>query len=369
MAEYVANDELQKEEESGGFSLSAIWNIIILNWQWILLSTIIALGIAYCYLRYTQPVYTSAMKVLIKDDDSKQMSRGGRMNLGEMGVISNSNGFDNELEILTSINVNSRVVKALKLYVSYAIEGSVRNIEQYQNNPIIVDMPQHQLSVLRTPIEIEMTKAGKGLHVSGRVRMAGQGAPVTFDYNLQKLPGSINTPMGVIIFQQNPGTKWKDEKLYATILPIETAARRYRGKLSAGPSGKYTTVARISFTDTQTGRSIDYLNELLKSYNEDANEDKNEVAEKTEEFIKERIEAIRGELDVTEGELEQYKKSNELINLTNDATTALSSTTEYQKKQVEFETQLNLINALVNYVNNPANAMQVIPANLGLANA
>ena len=117
------------------------------------------------------------------------------------------------------------------------------------------------------------------------------------------------------------------------------------------------------------GRSIDYLNELLKSYNDDANEDKNEVAMKTEEFIKERIDAIRGELDVTEGELEQYKKSNELINLTNDATTALSSTTEYQKKQVEFETQLNLINALVNYVNNPANAMQVIPANLGLADA
>ncbi len=369
MAEYVANEELQKEEESGGFSLSAIWNIIVLNWQWILLCAIIALGIAFCYLRYTQPVYTSVMKVLIKDDDSKQMSRGNKMNLGEMGVISNSNGFDNELEILTSVNVNSRVVKSLKLYVSYAIEGRVRKLEQYQSNPIIVDMPQHQLSVLRTPIEIEMTKAGKGLHVMGKVRMAGQSEPVTFDHDLQKLPGSINTPMGVIIFQQNPGTKWKDEKLYATILPIETAARMYRGKLSAGPTSKFSTVARVSFTDTQIGRSADYLNELLKSYNDDANEDKNEVAMKTEEFIKERIDAIRGELDVTEGELEQYKKSNELINLTNDATTALSSTTEYQKKQVEFETQLNLINALVNYVNNPANAMQVIPANLGLADA
>ena len=369
MAEYVANEELQKEEESGGFSLSAIWNIIVLNWQWILLCAIIALGIAFCYLRYTQPVYTSVMKVLIKDDDSKQMSRGNKMNLGEMGVISNSNGFDNELEILTSVNVNSRVVKSLKLYVSYAIEGRVRKLEQYQSNPIIVDMPQHQLSVLRIPIEIEMTKAGKGLHVMGKVRMAGQSEPVTFDHDLQKLPGSINTPMGVIIFQQNPGTKWKDEKLYATILPIETAARMYRGKLSAGPTSKFSTVARVSFTDTQIGRSADYLNELLKSYNDDANEDKNEVAMKTEEFIKERIDAIRGELDVTEGELEQYKKSNELINLTNDATTALSSTTEYQKKQVEFETQLNLINALVNYVNNPANAMQVIPANLGLADA
>ena len=371
MAEYVANEELQKEEESSSaFSLSSIWTIIVLNWQWIVLSAIIALCLAFCYLRYTQPVYTSSMKVLIKDDQQgKQVSRAGQLNLNEMGVVSNSNGFDNELEILTSTNVSSRVVKSLKLYVSYAIEGRIQKIEQYQCNPIIVDMPQHQLTVLRTPIQLEMTKANKGLHVTGKVSMAGQKEPVTFDYDLKKLPGSINTPMGVIIFQQNPGTKWNNEKLYATIIPLETAARMYRSKLSAGPTSKNTTVARVSFTDTQIGRSMDYLNELLKCYNDDANEDKNEVAVKTDEFIKDRIDIIRGELDVTEGELEQYKRSNELINLSNDATTALTNTTEYQKKQVEYETQLNLINALINYVNNPANAMQVIPANLGLANA
>ena len=369
MAEYVANEELQKEEESNGFSFAAIWTIIVLNWQWILLSTIIALGLAFCYLRYARPVYTSTMKVLVKDDDGKKRSINGQMNLEDLGLISNSNGFENELEILNSINVNSRVVKALKLYVSYAVKGRVRKMEQYQTNPIIVDMPQHQLAVLRNPIVIEMTKAEKGLHVLGKVQVEGQKEPVTFEHDVPKLPSSINTPMGVIIFQQNPGTKWDNEKLYATILPVDLAARIYRKKLSATATSKLTTVAQVTITDTQVGRSIDYLNELLKSYNDDANEDKNEVAMKTEEFIKERIDFIRGELDVTEGDLEQYKKSNELINLTNDASSALTSTTEYQKKQVEFETQLNLINALVNYVNNPANAMQVIPANLGLENA
>ncbi len=369
MADYVANEELQKEEESSLFTLSSIWTIVVLNWQWMLLSAFIALCLAFVYLRYTQPVYQSAMKVLIKDnDDNRKRMMAGQMNLESMGLISNSNGFDNELEILNSTNINSRVVKSLKLYVSYAIEGRVRKIEQYQNNPIIVDMPQHQLAVLNTPIAMEIDREGKGLHVSGKVYVEGQREPITFERSIQKLPGSINTPMGVIIFQQNPGAKWQNETLYATILPIEIAARNYRKKLQASATSKTTTVAQITFTDTQVDRSIDYLNELFKSYNDDANEDKNEVAMKTEEFIKERIDAIRGELDVTEGEMEQYKKSNELINLTNDATTALTSTTEYQKKQVEIETQLNLINALFNYVNNPANAMQVIPANLGLEN-
>ena len=219
MAEYVANEELQKEEESSAFTLSSIWTIVVLNWQWMVLSTFIALCLAFCYLRYARPVYTSAMKVLIKDNDDnrKRMMAAGQMNLESMGLISNSNGFDNELEILNSTNINSRVVKSLKLYVSYAIQGRIRKLEQYQNNPIIVDMPQHQLAVLNSVISLEMTKEGKGLHVEGKVYIEGQKEPVTFERNIQKLPGSINTPMGVIIFQQNPGTKWKDEKLYATI--------------------------------------------------------------------------------------------------------------------------------------------------------
>ena len=161
MADYVANEELQKEEESSLFTLSSIWTIVVLNWQWMLLSAFIALCLAFVYLRYTQPVYQSAMKVLIKDnDDNRKRMIAGQMNLESMGLISNSNGFDNELEILNSTNINSRVVKSLKLYVSYAIEGRVRKIEQYQNNPIIVDMPQHQLAVLNTPIAMEIDREG-----------------------------------------------------------------------------------------------------------------------------------------------------------------------------------------------------------------
>lgn len=369
MAENVPNKELKNDELSGGFSWMQVWTIIVLHWPWILLSTFIALCLAFCYLRYATPVYVTSMKMLIKDDNAQDRAMGGgQMTLQDLGIVTNSNGFDNELEILQSLSISGRVVKNLKLYVNYAIEGRLRTSEQYRSNPIIVDMPQHQLEVLNTAISLEMIKKGEGLHVKGTVNVPDQNEPVEFERDVKKLPGSINTPLGVVMFQQNPGAKWKGETLYATILPLKAAARLYRGKLSAQASSKTTTVAVVSFTDTQMERAIDYLNELLNSYNADADEDKNEVARKTEQFINTRIDLIRGDLDVTEGELEQYKKNNELVNLANDATTALSSSTEYQKKQVEFETQLNLINALVNYMNNPSNAMQVIPANLGLNN-
>lgn len=369
MADYVVNEKIN-EEESSSFSLAEIWQIIVLHWQWIIASTVIALGLAFCYLRYTNPVYTSSMKILIKDDDKKRKMSAGQMNLENVGLISNSNGFDNELEILRSTNINTRVVKALKLYVQYSIDSQIRKRELYNNNPLIVDMPESQLSVLQTPVNLEIKKDAKeGYLIKGTVSLKGHQEKITFDRKIKKLPGNITTPVGTIILQENPATKMaEDRTLYAVILPVELAGRIYTSKLSAAATSKTTTVAAITFTDTQIQRSLDYLNELLKSYNEDANEDKNEVATKTDEFIRERLLNIRGDLDITESNLEQYKKSNDLINLTNDATNSLTKTTEYQSKQVELETQLNLITALVNYTNNPANAMQVIPANLGLQN-
>ena len=371
MSDFIANEE-NREEEHSGFNLAALWKIVVLHWYWIVLSTIVALGAAFGYLKYTRPVYASNMKILVKDEDSRsRMYRGGQLALESMGVISNSNGFDNELEILTSSNISQRVVKSLKLYVSYELDGRLRNHELYKNNPYIVDMPENQLVDLHSLIQLKIDRQGDGVHVAGEIYVPRAKEPILFERSVKELPGSFNTPVGTITLQRNPGVgaELPEKAMYATIMPLEYAAKAYGSRLSVSASSKTTTVAVLNYLDTQPERAIDYLNELFRSYNEDANEDKNEVALKTEEFLKNRISAIREELDATESNLESYKKKNELINLTNDASNALNKLTEYQKEQVELETQLNLVTALLDYVDDPRNAFNVVPSNLGLKDA
>lgn len=371
MSDFIANEE-NREEEHSGFNLAALWKIVVLHWYWIVLSTIVALGAAFGYLKYTRPVYASNMKILVKDEDSRsRMYRGGQLALESMGVISNSNGFDNELEILTSSNISQRVIKSLKLYVSYELDGRLRNHELYKNNPYIVDMPENQLVDLHSLIQLKIDRRGDGVHVAGEIYVPRSKEPILFERSVKELPGSFNTPVGTITLQRNPGVgaELPEQAMYATIMPLEYAAKAYGSRLSVSASSKTTTVAVLNYLDTQPERAIDYLNELFRSYNEDANEDKNEVALKTEEFLKNRISAIREELDATESNLESYKKKNELINLTNDASNALNKLTEYQKEQVELETQLNLVTALLDYVDDPRNAFNVVPSNLGLKDA
>ncbi|MCF0196595.1 MAG: polysaccharide biosynthesis tyrosine autokinase [Bacteroidaceae bacterium] len=357
-------------QNNDGFSIADVWTIVVLNWHWIVVSTLIALSVAFVYLRYTSRVYTHSMSILIKNEDKKPVSRAGNIALENMGVISNSAGFDNEVEILSSSTINRRVVKALHLYTSYRAKGRVKKVELYnKNTPIIVDMPEEQLDELQIPIFTEITKNGENYEVTVSYRPKGQRKLTEVTHTLDKLPSKLITPYGTLIVQSAPNEFEDGDVIYATVMPVTMATNIYRKKLTVKPSSKTTTVANITMDDTQSQRAIDYLNQLFKSYNEDANEDKNEVALKTEEFIKERINSIRAVLDSTEFDLEHYKRNNEIFDLTTSASTAINSSSEYQKKQVEIQTQLNLLDALSDYLRNPDNAMEVIPVNLGLSDA
>ena len=104
-------------------------------------------------------------------------------------------------------------------------------------------------------------------------------------------------------------------KLKVTIVSPHNAAYKYRGGLSVSQTSKTTTIAQLVLSDQIPQRAMDYLKQLAVCYNRQANEDKNEIAVRTEEFINSRLEKINAELGATEGELEAYKKRNRVVEL------------------------------------------------------
>lgn len=382
MSEKNMNDDFlrEREDESAGiFNIQLVWASFCRNWYWVLFSAVICMGVAFLYLRYKTPVYAASMKVLIKDSGEKVRPFSG-MALDEMGLLSSSNGFDNELEILGSTTVATRVAKKLKLYVSYFLEGDIKDVELYKNSPILVDMEEKDLHDLKNPVSLTLSKVSGSILVEGNFNSQAP-TEASFRTKLKTLPIRVQSPYGTIVFQQNKLAdtlrhkkllqEWDNgAKIRVTICSPKTIGRMYsKGRLSTSPTSKTTTVASVSLTDTQRERALDYLSELLDCYNEDANEDKNEVARKTEDFIAERLSSIRKELDETEGSMELYKKSNELINLANDATNVLKSTTDYRKELIGIQTQIELLRSLMEYMDAPDNYLQIIPTNLGLGNS
>ena len=144
-------------------------------------------------------------------------------------------------------------------------------------------------------------------------------------------------------------------------------AKGYCNSLSIAPTSKTTSVAVISLKNSSLQRGQDFINQLLEMYNRNTNNDKNEIAQKTAEFIDERIGIISKELGSTEADLESFKRDAGITDLTSEAQIALAGNAEYEKKSVENRTQISLVNDLRKYLR--SNEYEVLPSNVGLQDA
>lgn len=353
------------EDQGAEFNYREILDAFILHWHWFLVSVVACVLLAFAYLKCKSPVYVSWMKVLIKEDDPYKRRMSGTMaDFTQLGLLNNSNGFDNEMEILGSKLLAKRAVNNLKLYVRYAYKGHIRNEELYGNSPVVADMSVIDLDTLASAVSMKLSPSENGYHVEGETAYG------KFETNVKSLPARVKTPSGWVSLRPGPGVaEWEDRTLMLAIANPSVVADGYVSGLTIEPTSKMTTIALLSINDTQRKRAEDYLNELIRVYNEDANEQKNEVALKTEVFINKRIQIVNSELSGTESELESYKKRNRLVDITSDAASAYTGMENYQGKQVELQTQMTLVKSLKDYVDNPNNYMEVIPANLGLSDA
>lgn len=369
-------ENVQNQEEKSAIDFQLIYTTLILNWKWFILSIILCLGLGYIYLQHAKPVFQTTTKVLIKDDD--QSKRGGGMSssmiqsAANLGFMTNSNGIDNEMEILSASDMARQVVIDMKTYVNYYHKGIFRSPLVYKEQEINVDMDAKNLQKLNAPVKLSIEKDGKQFHVTGKYYMpidafTHEKDPIEFEKTINGLPATINTRVGAILLTANKGYNMEDgDVLKAVIVSPEMAAEEYVKNLSISQTSKTTTIAELVLNDENPQRGLDYLHTLIKVYNRQANLDKNEIAYRTEQFINNRLEKINSELGTTENQLESYKKRNKVIEMKLNATAAIANADTYTQKLQEANTQVELLKELGKYMDEPGNKYKPIPSNVGL---
>lgn len=361
-----------EQEETSSINFQTIYTAVILHWKWFVLSLIICMGCAMIYLRYKTPVYQAYAKLLIKDDDSR--GRGGKsgvLTTSNLGIMSNSTGIDNEMEILSSLSIAQQAVRDLKLYVNYSLEGKVKDHLIYNSEPISVDLDPSHLEKLNSPISLEINRKGSSYTVTGEYLNPKTGVMNSIEKTTTSFPTRIDTKVGIVTLQSNGdrGLLPEGRALKVTILSPKSVAAKYAGSLSVSQTSKTTTIAELVLKDESPQRAVDYLRQLAICYNRQANEDKNEIAVRTEEFINGRLEKINAELGNTEGTLEEYKKRNNMVELKMNAAQAVQNQDAYSQKLAEANTQMALLNSISEYLNDPSNKYQTLPSNVGLSDA
>jgi len=366
-------DVVAAQEEENSFNLANIFALVVLNWQWFMLSLFIFVCGALIYLRYADAQYQMSVKMLIKDENNGRRS-GGQMlaDMQDLGFMTNSTGIDNEVEILKSRILALQAVKDLGLYTEYYLEGRVKDPLVYKYQPFTVTLDDEVVQSTDDNsflIELSITEKDGQYAVEGTTINQDK-QEGSFSATLTTMPGIVETAVGKITVNKNPLKKGElpaGRSLLVKIYPPKVMAARYASKLKVEPTSKVTSIAQLTIKDENSLRASDYLLQLAECYNRQANADKNEIAYKTEEFINSRLEKINAELGATEGELQDYKERHNLVQLRLDATQTLAQSTQYYDKLTQAKAQLELLDYLREYVNNPQNNYQIIPSNVGLS--
>jgi len=338
------------------------------KWYWFFISVLIALILAVIYIKYTTPVYKIQSSVLIKD--AKKMSSAS----GDFGVLAGLGGFagmgtnsiENELEIFKSKRIVEDVIKKLKIQTSIYSREEFHDVELYKDtNPfdinIVNEKPYEELPKKSVDIKIE----GDKITLSSKEFKKD----IVSSYNK-----TISLPYANIIITKNPRFNYKKVRkmdlndFYFIYSDLYGKSEDLKEAIEVDLTDKDATVIGLTLAYSNVDKAKDILNELATVYNEYAMTDKNTESKKTKDFIDDRILLISKELGDVESQKERFKVDNNIVDIQTEAKMNLQLSTEANKRMLELDTQMELTNILINYVNSPSNNYQILPTNIGIDN-
>ncbi|MGC5746512.1 GumC family protein [Chryseobacterium sp. NFX27] len=351
-------------EESEKINIEEIIKPYLKNWLWFIIVPIISLIIAYFYLRFAIPIYSIQSSVLIKDAKKATSAAGDFGVLSDLSTLGGmgTNSIDNEIQIFKSKKLMQEVVKQLRLQTSIYTKYGLKEKELYKNtSPIAIEVVNEKpfTKVATKPISIE---------ISGEnITLKSDELP-EIKTRFNKV---ISLPYANIIILKNAKFNKLEAgelgDLYMTYSSIDDAVNHIQRILNVALLNKDATVIGLSLNYANISKAKDIVNKLVEAYNNDAISDKNSESKKTKDFIDDRINIISNELGQVENEKEKFKSNNQITDLGTEAKINLEASAEARAKQIDLESQLELTNALINFMGKQNNS-QVLPTNIGLNN-
>lgn len=358
-------NQTQEEAQEESLNIREIIKPYILRWYWFVVGAIVAVLVAWFFLRYTIPVYNTESTLLIKEVKKSSSGQPEMSVLSEIGGVGGmgTNSVDNEIEIFKSKKLMISVVKELGLETDVFSKGNIKKTELYrESTPFIVRV---------------ISEKPKGDYPTKEVFATVKGDHIILESESFKNPieavfnKSLKLPFGVVIFQKNPKFSFSSNKPIKYNLVFMSAMSRARSLLSnltVSLIEKNATVIKLSLNHPSSEKAEDILNRMATNYNREAILDKNSEAQKTASFIDERISLIGEELGRVENQKEDFKVKNNIADIQTEAQLSLETAMTTRQKEVENESQLELINSLLGSINRQG-TYQVLPLNVGLSDA
>lgn len=327
------------------------------HWLWFTISIILCLCLAIFYLYIKRPVYTIQAKVLVSSNETGGM---GSSVMKDLPFFGSGSQVDDEIEILNAHSILEDAIKNLKLNVTYAEKtGFMRKKYFYKNSPIEVLTTSSVLDTLSLPLSFKIN-----VDESGKIDIKLQGGFLSTAAEVKQtdFPVIMKTNFGVFSFVKTANFKKGHEYAFRVkIFPVNAMAEDMAENIMLTITSKKSNSINISTESPDIQKSEDLLNEIISLYNERGMNQKNEMAQRTKDFIDERLKVLYGELSKSEGNIQSYKDNNNFIDLGAEAQYQMTKRGQLESAILEKETQYSILCMVRDFLSNFNNRYSLIP--------
>ena len=345
-----------ESEDNSKFNIKYEFFKYLRYWPWFIGSLILFLTTSFFYLRYTPKVYNTHAKIKILDENS-----GIELPTTALIVNRSNINLENEIEILTSYPLLSRVVDQLGLCAQFYEKGRVKSkpmiklpfdFELTQSLDSIIDPKQFFISVEESGFMI--TNENRGLEFSFP----------EFDSTKSehKLP-----------FQLKWSSEFSKNQLMGRtfevlLVPEKWAVLNLKSKIKIEPIGEQSDLLSLRIVGQNVKNSERVLNTLIDVFNQDDILDRQLIWKRTIDFVDERFVNLSNELDSIESYKKNFKIDNRLVDVSTDGIESLQQRAQSNEQLFQIENQISISKLIMQSLLNSKVSTALLPANIGVEN-
>ncbi|MBS1530398.1 MAG: polysaccharide biosynthesis tyrosine autokinase, partial [Bacteroidetes bacterium] len=349
---YRGNTPAGQEE---GVDVRELISKYTFHWPLFVLVFVVTMAMAGIYFKVKKPGYDVTATLQIQDDSKDKAPNSEKTPLDQIDLINTSKIAENEMEVLRSFTLVSKVVYDLQLWVNYTRTTKlVKKEDLYKRSPISFKLLQKRGDIGGQKFDVVIKNANTFL----LKRSNGKYTQFNFSDVLQNNFG---------LWRLQPNQNINDfigSTITVTLSnPYSVVDGTQKGLLVALTDKQASTIT-LTVTDNLPDRGMDELNDLLARYNEAEVQMKNKITQSTLDFINERLKTLTGELANAEGKVQSYSSSMGITDLDDQSKSYIQGTMENDKNLNEVNVELQVINGIERYANTPGSTS--VPSTLGV---
>ncbi len=332
-------------------------------WPVFLVLFVLTATYAVYYFKTTQPVFKAAASILIKDE--KKGEEYSKMEQ-ELKLFGNKNIVENQVEVISSTPVLTRVVRTLNLCTPVYTESGWKGYKislAYEASPIQI--------LAKNPERLASPKINKNYFTWNKDKNT-----VTVNNISYPIGEWVKTSFDSLQFVWNPNYRGpanyaplKDTKYYFAIINQDAMVRGLTGAFSASAINKQATIVDLRVNDLNPKRAEAILNEIVKAYHEITIERTNQVALNTLAWIEKRLANVSQEMDSLESGIQDYRTGQQAVDIPEQARIALQNKQQADQQLIAYELQQVSLNEIGKYISSKKPGSGIAPSVINITDA